>query len=86
MGFADEVIKTINMLKSAGNSIADIVFEGALSVKKKEVLMKLQELEATGESIGVIRVGYLTPEKKLRVIEVPVGKETEQKAPPGGTG
>lgn len=85
MGFADEVIKTINMLKSGGNSIADIVFEGALSVKKKEVLMKLQELETSGEAIGVIRVGYLTPEKKLRVVEIPVGKEAEQKTVSGGS-
>lgn len=85
MGFSDEVMKTINMLKSAENSIADIVFEGALSVKKKEVLMSLQGLETSGEAIGVIRVGYLTPDKKLRVIEIPVGKEAEQKAMSGGS-
>ena len=80
MPFSDEVMRSIEMLKSAGNTIADIVFEGAISVKKKEMLVKLQELEGGGEAVGVIRVGYLTPDKKLRVIEIPVGNQEQKQA------
>lgn len=78
MKFSEEVMNSIKMIKSGGFSIADIIFEGAISVKKKEVLQKIQELEDGGEAVGVIRIGYYV-DNQVRVIEVPVG-QTQQGA------
>lgn len=69
----DEVMKTYKMVKDAGFEVVDVIFEGSMTVKGKEVLSQLEELSATNKAIGVVRVIYSAGSDKMRQIEIPVG-------------
>ena len=74
MGMQEEVTKTYKMLKDAGFAVSDIVFEGAMTVKGKELLTQLEGMAVEKKAIGVIRVVYTSGENQVRTIEIPVGE------------
>jgi len=73
MTVSEEVSKTFNMVKAAGFDIIDVIFEGAMTVKGKELLSKIEELSNERRAMGVIRLVYSTGGDQVRTIEIPVG-------------
>lgn len=74
MAMKEEVMKSYQMLRDAGFRVEDIVFEGAMSVKNKTVLEKLQDLSEQGASYGNVRIIYSVDKEQVRNIIIPVGK------------
>ena len=74
MGTHEEVVKTYKMLKDANFEVLDMIFEGAMTVKDKEVLQSLETLATKKKAMGVIRVVYAAGENQVRTIEIPVGE------------
>ncbi|NPA86476.1 MAG: hypothetical protein GXO00_00490 [Candidatus Diapherotrites archaeon] len=79
----EEVIKTLEMLKSAGFEPVDAIFKGMVAVMNKSTLQLIQDLADKGEAIGTLTIIYKTPDGELRTIEIPIGAPTEagQQAP-----
>ncbi len=77
MNAEEEVIKTLEALKSAGFEPVDAVFKGMIAVMKKSTLHMIQELADQQEAIGSIVILYKNPDGELRSIEIPVGKVPE---------
>ncbi len=70
----EEVTKTYKMLKDAGFEVADVVFEGAMTVEKKDILAVLEGLANEKKAMGTIRIIYSVAADQLRTIEIPVGE------------
>ena len=84
MAMREEVMKTYKMVKDAGFDIIDVIFEGSMTVKGKDILSQLEELSAGNKAVGVVKVIYSAGSDKLRQIEIPVGElvpETEPETP-----
>jgi len=73
MTLQDEVVKTYNMIKNADFQLMDIMFEGVISVKNKELLSKIEELSESKKAIGTMKIVYTSGENQIRTIEIPVG-------------
>ncbi len=71
----EEVVKTLEMLKSAGFEPVDAVFRGAIVVMNKEVMQLIEKLAENDEAMGSITIVYRTPDGQLRSIEIPIGIE-----------
>lgn len=74
MGMADEVLRTYEMVKNAGYTVEDVVFEGAMRVKGKELLQHIEDLAVKKKAIGTVKIIYSSGENKERTIEIPVGE------------
>ena len=74
MGMREEVLKSYNMLKDAGFKVEDIVFEGAMSVKDKGILDKIEALSDGRSAYGNVRILYSVDKDQTRNIIIPVGK------------
>jgi len=74
MSMREEVMKTYKMVKDAGFDVVDVIFEGSMTVKGKELLGQIEELAVTNKAVGVVRVVYSSGTDKLRQIEIPVGE------------
>jgi len=74
MPMREEVMKTYKMVKDAGFDVVDVIFEGSMTVKGKELLGQIEELAVTNKAVGVVRVVYSSGTDKLRQIEIPVGE------------
>jgi len=74
----EEVIKTLEMLKSAGFQPVDAIFKGMLAVMKKSTLELIQKLADEGEALGTITVVYKTPDGNMRSIDIPIGEAQDQ--------
>lgn len=84
MAMREEVMKTYKMVKDAGFDVIDIIFEGSMTVKGKDILGQLEELSAANKAVGVVKVIYSAGTDKLRQIDIPVGElvpETEPETP-----
>ena len=57
-GLQEEVTKTYRMIKEAGFEIVDVIFEGAMTVKGKELLGQIEALSTERKAIGVVRIVY----------------------------
>lgn len=79
MKIRDEVMKTIDALKSKGFNPVDAVFEGAVGVKEDATLAAMDKLDEKKLVSGVIRVIYTVEEGQVRFVEIPVGQETGEK-------
>jgi hypothetical protein len=77
MNFEDEVKTTFTMLKNAGFKVAEIIFEGGVSVKDTKALAQLQQWSDAGKAYGVVHVVYFTADGQQRVIDINAGKEPE---------
>ncbi|MBN3037693.1 MAG: hypothetical protein JW834_04585 [Candidatus Diapherotrites archaeon] len=82
MTMEDEVRTTYKMLKDNDFKVAEIIFEGGISVKDTAVLAQLQALTDSGKAFGVVHVIYSTPDGQQRVIDITTGKPEEGEAPP----
>ncbi|MBI5036693.1 hypothetical protein HZC09_05110 [Candidatus Micrarchaeota archaeon] len=78
MAIKDEVLKTLDMLKKAGYTPVDAVYEGAVGVKEDTTLAFMDKLDEKQLVSGVIRVIYTTDGKQVRFIEIPVGQGGEE--------
>ncbi|HIQ09951.1 MAG TPA: hypothetical protein EYH23_00310 [Euryarchaeota archaeon] len=78
MKASEEVIKTIEMLKSAGFEPVDAIFKGMITVLKKSQLEWIQQLADAKEAVGTITIIYKTPDGDIRTIEIPVGEVSEE--------
>lgn len=77
MSMQEEVVKTFNMVKSAGFKVVDVIFEGAMTVQGKGLLDQLDVLSKDRKATGIIRIVYSLTEgdgEQIRVIEIPVGE------------
>jgi hypothetical protein len=74
MAMKEEVVKTYKMVKDAGFDVVDVIFEGSMTVKGKEILGQLEDLSSNNKAIGVVKVIYSAGTDKLRQIEIPVGE------------
>ncbi len=74
----EEVIKTLEALKSAGFEPVDAIFKGMITVMKKSQLEWLQQLADAKEAVGTITIVYKTPDGGIRTVEIPVGEEEAQ--------
>ncbi|MBI4214809.1 hypothetical protein HY546_02335 [archaeon] len=74
MGMTDEVLKTYTMVKNAGFEVEDVIFEGAMRVKGKELLQHIEELASKKKAVGTIKIAYSAGENQARTIEIPVGE------------
>lgn len=74
MGMSDEVLKTYSMVKNAGYQVEDVIFEGAMRVKGKELLQHIEDLAAKRKAMGTIKIVYTSSENQERTIEIPVGE------------
>jgi len=84
MAMREEVMKTYKMVKDAGFDVIDVIFEGSMTVKGKDILGQLEELSVGNKAVGVVKVIYSAGTDKLRQIEIPVGElvpETESETP-----
>lgn len=79
MKVKEEVLKTIDMIKKAGFTPVDAVFEGAVGVKEDTTLAFMDKLNDAQMVSGVIRVIYTLKDDNVRFVEIPVGQ-----APPEG--
>ncbi len=70
----DEVKTTYKMLKTNDFKVAEIIFEGGVSVKDTASLASLQQWVDGGKAFGVIHVIYFTPDGQQRVIDITAGK------------
>jgi hypothetical protein len=73
MSIGEEVVKTYKMVKEAGFEVVDVIFEGSMTVKGKDVLAQLEELAGKNKALGMVKVIYSAGPDKLRQIEIPVG-------------
>ncbi len=78
MRITEEVPATYNMLKNADFEIVDVVFEGAMTVKGKELLTEIENLANEKKAIGTIKLIYGTGQNSVRTIEIPVGPSLEE--------
>ncbi|MDN5358330.1 MAG: hypothetical protein PWP76_173 [Candidatus Diapherotrites archaeon] len=74
MKASEEVIKTLEMLKSAGFEPVDAIFKGMITVMNKSQLEWIQGLADAKEAVGTITIIYKTPDGDVRTIEIPVGE------------
>ncbi len=74
MELADEVVKTFKMLEDNGFSVVDVIFEGYISLEKKELIEKIQELAKERKAVGNIKLVYRVDDEEYRSIEIPVGE------------
>ncbi|MBU1197787.1 hypothetical protein KJ765_04740 [Candidatus Micrarchaeota archaeon] len=74
MKIKDEVLKTIDLLKKAGFTPIDAVFEGAVGVKEDTTLAYFDKLNDSQMVSGVIRVIYTLKDDNVRFVEIPVGQ------------
>jgi len=81
MPMHEEVVKTYKMVKDAGFDVVDVIFEGSMTVKGKDILAQLEELAGTNKAIGVIKVIYSTGADRIRQIEIPVGEIVPEEQP-----
>ncbi len=84
MKASEEVIKTLEMLKSAGFEPVDAVFKGMITVMKKSQLDWLQQLADAKEAVGTIAVIYKTPDGDVRTVEIPIGEIPAEEEQGGG--
>ena len=82
MGMDDEVKTTYKMLKENGFKVAEIIFEGGISVKDTTALDTLQQWVEAGKAFGVTHVIYFTNDGQQRVIDVTAGKMEAPTAAP----
>ncbi|MCD6523186.1 MAG: hypothetical protein J7K68_05580 [Candidatus Diapherotrites archaeon] len=78
MTMEDEVKTTYKMLKENNFKVAEIIFEGGISVKDTQILATLQKLVDEGKAFGIVHVIYLTQDGQQRVIDITAGKVPEQ--------
>lgn len=78
MKVKDEVLSTIDMLKKAGFTPVDAVFEGAVGVKEDATLAFMDKLNDKNLVSGVVRVIYSAGDDQVRFVEIPVGQPPEQ--------
>ena len=78
MTMEDEVKDTYKMLKGADFKIAEIIFEGGVSVKDTKALSQLQQWVKDGKAFGVTHVIYITKDNQQRVIDIPSTTATEE--------
>ena len=81
----EELIKTLEMLKSAGFEPVDAIFKGMIAVMNKSTLHLIQELADKGEALGTLTVIYKTPDGGVRTIEIPIGNVEEGSEQPNNT-
>ena len=81
MTMEDEVKTTYRMLKDNNFKVAEIIFEGGVSVKDTQSLASLQHWVDGGKAFGVVHVIYFTADGQQRVIDITAGKP-EEMAPP----
>ena len=74
MPVKEEVMKTYKMVKDAGFDVVDVIFEGSMTVKGKDLLAQLEELAVSNKAIGVVSVIYSAGTDKVRKIDIPVGE------------
>ncbi len=74
MKVKEEVLKTIDMIKKAGFTPVDAVFEGAVGVKEDTTLAFMDKLNDNQMVSGVIRVIYTLKDDNVRFVEIPVGQ------------
>ncbi len=84
MNAEEEVIKTIEALKSAGFEPVDAIFKGMITVMKKSQLEWIQQLADAKEAVGTITIVYRTPDGDVRTIEIPIGNISEEEGEAGG--
>ena len=83
MTLEDEVKTTYRMLKDNKFKVAEIIFEGGVSVKDTQSLASLQHWVDGGKAFGVVHVIYFTEDGQQRVIDITAGKpEAPVTAPP----
>lgn len=76
----EEVTKTYKMVKDAGFEVVDVVFEGAMTVEKKDILAVLQGLAEEQKAMGSVKIIYSVAPDQLRTIEIPVGEVMPEEA------
>ncbi len=86
MNAEEEVIKTIEALRSAGFEPVDAIFKGMITVMKKSQLQWIQQLADAKEAVGTITIIYKTPDGDVRTIEIPIGNIPEEEGEAGGAG
>ncbi len=74
MPVKEEVMKTYKMVKDAGFDVVDVIFEGSMTVKGKDLLAQLEELAISNKALGVVSVIYSAGQDKVRKIDIPVGE------------
>lgn len=55
MAFEDEVKTTYKMLKENNFKVAEIIFEGGISVKDTQALAQLQQWSDSGKAFGLFQ-------------------------------
>ena len=80
----EEVTKTYKMVKDAGFEVVDVVFEGAMTVEKKDILAVLQGLAEENKAMGSVKIIYSVAQDQLRTIEIPVGEVVPEEGAKGG--
>ena len=84
MTMEDEVKTTYKMLKDSGFKVAEIIFEGGVSVKDTQSLASLQQWTDAGKAFGVVHVIYFTSDGQQRVIDITAGKTEKPPTTPEG--
>lgn len=74
MAVKEEVMKTYKMVKDAGFEVVDVIFEGSMTVKGRDILGQIEELAISNKALGVVKVIYSAGSDKMRQIEIPVGE------------
>ncbi len=69
---AEEVVKLLEILKSAGFEPVDATFRGSISVLNKSTLEFIDKLVKEGEAAGTLVVVYRYGDG-IRMVEIPVG-------------
>lgn len=77
MSMEDEVKTTYKMLKENDFKVAEIIFEGGISVKDTSALASLQHWVDGGKAFGVVHVIYFTSDGQQRVIDITAGEPEE---------
>lgn len=77
MTIKEEITETCKLLKTSQFNIADVVFEGGISVNETKSLEDLQALISKKKALGVIKLFYENKEKEIRVIHFPTQKQEE---------
>jgi hypothetical protein len=81
MKLSEEVLKTINALKSQGFNPVDAVFEGAVGVKEDTTLAFVDKLVDKQLVSGVVRVIYTAADdEQPRFVEIPIGNGPQPEA------
>jgi len=78
MKITEEVPTTYEMLKNTNFEILDVVFEGAMTIKGKEILTEIEDLAQDNKAMGTIKLIYSTGNNEARIIEIPVGPTFEE--------